>query len=136
MAAFADTVTRLIASLDTEGDLSLSNAVKADWKILPALTEALAEKANLTGKNDAAASAAALNGFLQLINNNFAAAEPFVINQLPAILRAAGNKQNNVRNAAIAVVEALRGKTSPNDVRELLHSCFNASDIENAWQSR
>jgi elongation factor 3 len=107
------------------------------WKELPAFTQYLSEQAQLSGKNDTAASVAALNGFAKLASGPMqVAAEPFLNYYLPVVLDAAGSKNNNVRAAAVSAVEAIRDKNSANDVRELLTILFNAAKIEKNWQTR
>lgn len=109
-----------------------------DWKVLPQFVNWLAEQASLTGKNDVAASIAAIEGFTNLATNpaTFVAAEPFLVAQIPTLFRVAGSKNNGVRAAATAAVEAIRIRMSANDLREVITYCFKAAEIENNWQTR
>lgn len=130
-------ITALIASLSLEeANTTVVDRVNADWTVLPDLVAGLAANAELTGKNDSAKVVAALSGFTQLANSCIVPAEPFLCYHLGSVLKACGSKDNKVRLAAVAAVEAIRSKVSANDTRELLHVLFRNTVIEANWQTR
>jgi elongation factor 3 len=136
MAAFDLTALMSNLSLVEGNETALSNAVNANWKVLPQLTAQLNAEVAKTGKNDVAGSVNACNVFIALANHALVTSEPYLCSSLPVLFKAAGSKQNAVRKAAADAVRAITNKAGSNCVREILQYCFAASKIEENWNSR
>ena len=133
MAAFD--LNNLMQSLP-DSHSSIVAAVAADWKILPALTARLSESVAKTGKNDVNEASNACSAFTALANGCFTVAQAFLCASLPVLFAAAGSKQIKVRNAATEAIAAITKNAPANTVREVLQYCFDASRIEQNWNSR
>lgn len=136
MAAFNINSLMSNLSLVSGNETALADAVNSNWTLLPPLFAKLNNEASKTGKNDTTTAANACNVYTALANNASVVAEPYLCSSLPVLFKAAGSKQNAVKNAATAAVLAIVEKSSPNCVREILQYCFTAAKIEENWNTR
>jgi elongation factor 3 len=110
--------------------------VKSDPKSLSAIFTDLTAKVNSTGKNDDAIIIDGLNAFKALATESMVSAEAFLVNSMTSVLKAAGSKSKNVRQAAEEAATAICTGVSSHCVRELLNHFFVAGAVGSAWQSR
>lgn len=136
MAAFNINSLMSNLSLVNGNETALADAVNANWTLLPTLFAKLNTDAAKTGKNDTNTAANACNVYTVLANNANVVAEPYLCSSLPVLFKAAGSKQNVVKNAATTAILAIVAKSSPNCVREILQYCFTAAKIEENWNTR
>ena len=114
----------------------LYNLVNKDYKVCTEIFPVLIENAQKTGKSDSTVALNACKVLTAIAKDACVPAEGYLIEALPAVLKAVASKEKTVREAATETCQTIMKSMSSFSVGQTLPALFAASKIEENWQSR